>query len=745
VIVIANDCETHRFPQIEGGMYAMPMKLVCVTMASDAFGVDAEGKVNSKIFTAKDGLEATRACLRDPNVISTGHHFFFDLITYCAEDAEDPRIKEASIYEPIPEGTFLEDVFNALDDGRIHCTKIRQQLIDNAQGELKYLFNEDTGEWESPRYHLSDLVRRWFNRTLSKGGKDDEEGIGRWRLRFGELDGLPISEWAHLAPGAEEYARKDAVEEWQVHQAQQAWMINQGVTEIPGEMQQVRAGWALNLFSTWGVRTQQAAIDAYRQELEVQYEDACVRAKKAGLMRPQGTKDTKAIQKRVQEWYTSRDKQVVLTPKGAICCEKKILVATDDPGLHAIADCNKYGKTLKTYIPLLEKGTRYPICARYNIILETIRTSCSAPNLQNQPRKGKVRLCFIPRIGWVYMNCDYDTLEMRTLAQVCIILFGYSAIAEAIKRDLDIHIALAADMLGLTYEDALARFNDDDKQIIDARQIAKPGNYGFGGGMGAAAFVDYCKAQGIELHPDRIEAVKISKQLHAAFRTTWPEMVQYFEHCSNLCGPDGYAEVQTFIPSKMVRGKVKYTAVCNGYFQHLAACGAKDALYESVRGMYLGKRKDGSFSDLYGCRGWLFAHDEIGAENPWYGAAAFDPIRGHLAAMELRRLMIECMQAWCPDVPIGASVTMARLWHKGAKPVYMEPTPEMIDTFYKAPATRNTITEIPKKIIIPCKPDQAPVLDKVTGKQKIDKKGKPEWKTIWIPDLYDNVEQRIAA
>jgi hypothetical protein len=78
---------------------------------------------------------------------------------------------------------------------------------------------------------------------------------------------------------------------------------------------------------------------------------------------------------------------------------------------------------------------------------------------------------------------------------------------------------------------------------------------------------------------------------------------------------------------------------------------------------------EGENSDLYGCRPWLFNHDEVGMEIP------IDMIgskRAHAAAMRLQAVMIARMSFWCPDVPIGATVAMARRWHKGAKPLLVD-------------------------------------------------------------------------
>jgi DNA polymerase-1 len=304
-------------------------------------------------------------------------------------------------------------------------------------------------------------------------------------------------------------------------------------------------------------------------------------------------------------------------------------------------------------VPILERGTRVPINASFSPILETFRTSCSKPNLQNPPRKGEVRQCFVPREGSVFVFCDYDTLEMRTLAQVFYDLFGYSPLRDALIAGRDIHLDLASEILGISYDEAKERYDSGDQIVEDARQAAKPGNFGFPGGMGAAAFLDYAlKSYDVRLTP------AMAAQLHEAFRRRW-DMAPYFAHCSSLAGADA-AEWIVFPRSKQVRGRVPYTAICNGFFQELAARGAKQALWEVSRKCY-----DADMSStLYGARPVLFMHDEIGMEVLEKNADR--PAELLAAQMKLT------MMSWVPDVPISCSPVMMRRWYKGAKAVRVD-------------------------------------------------------------------------
>jgi hypothetical protein len=253
---------------------------------------------------------------------------------------------------------------------------------------------------------------------------------------------------------------------------------------------------------------------------------------------------------------------------------------------------------------------------------------------------------------------------MRTLAQIYIWLFPDKAcpLLDAIIEGKDVHLEMASKMLDITYEEAEARLLDDDKVMKDTRQGAKISNYGMSGGMGAEAFVEYARGFGVEISLQRATI------LRNAFRKVW-DMECYFEHCSKVArqkDPDYGINIVEFLGLGLLRGDVRYTAVCNGYFQHLAAIGAKLALFEVAYSCYAKPE-----SPLYGCRPWLFAHDEIGLELPFDGTDA-GRVKASRAMAELRKIMIESMKHYCPDVPIGATGAMSFRWFKGAEPVFRD-------------------------------------------------------------------------
>jgi hypothetical protein len=209
----------------------------------------------------------------------------------------------------------------------------------------------------------------------------------------------------------------------------------------------------------------------------------------------------------------------------------------------------------------------------------------------------------------------------------------------------------------MSYEDALAKYEAGDKIVANARQFAKCANYGLAGGMGAETFVEYARGSNIVITVDQARVIS------RAFRSKWREMTEYFNYCSNMLSGD---EVQYSVHprTKMIRGKVRYTAFANNGFQHPAAIGAGEALYQTIKETLIVKE-----SPLYGCRVFLFNHDEEGMEIPY---DILGPKKSHAAVMRLKQVMIDEMTKIVPDVPIDADPAMCRRWLKGCKPVYVD-------------------------------------------------------------------------
>ncbi|MDP2607271.1 MAG: DNA polymerase [Deltaproteobacteria bacterium] len=628
--VIAWDIETH--PIVDG---CNTPKLVCISSC------DGE---NADLFLATEGLVKLREWLLDPTIILVGHNLPYDLCVACVEDP-----------------TLLSLVFTAIEQNRIHDNQIRQAVIANYAGKLKFEWDADSHKWNKSRFDQATLVAEYTGRRPKKGADSVQ-------LRYGEVDGLAIEHWPEEFI---DYAVGDSIDAFDVWQAQEEGLPESG---LPQNWRHMAHAWALQLASTRGFRTDRGKTLALEAALGHEMAAHIEVVKSYGFIRESSTKNEKATRAAVARLV----KQPMLTRTGLISLKREQLQGVPCPecgldfdahkkadsgcmaqgehiGLWAFSEVKRVEKQISTYIKVLKHGFDHPIQCHYNVIIETYRTSCARPNIQNYPRSGGIRDCIVPREGWVFAFCDLDTVEMGTLAQTCIDLFGYSKLADAINAGRDVHIDFASKLLQIPYDECLKRYEEGDPEIERARQYCKICNYGAAGGLGPDAFVEYAK-NGYGMDITREFAVRLLTQ----FRDAW-ELYDYFSYCANSIGPEGDCRFLQHPRSKLVRGHVRYTSVCNYFFQHLAAMLAKDSLYFVTKECYAVPD-----SPLYGSRPWLFAHDEIGLEIPeaWIGTAASSD-----AARRMQEIMVACAKHWCPDVTIGATVAMARSWLKGAKPV----------------------------------------------------------------------------
>lgn len=345
---------------------------------------------------------------------------------------------------------------------------------------------------------------------------------------------------------------------------------------------------------------------------------------------------------------------------------------------------------MSTSIPLVLRPNPTP--------LETGRASYSGV-VQQLPRSGGVRECFVARPGHVLCSCDYGGLELATHAQSCLWLVGWSKLADALNGGIKVHDALGASMVGKEYESFVADVKAGDKYCKNARQAAKAGNFGFPGGMAALKLTlnqrqqgpdtfcadgfrykglrfcvliggaDRCGKQKVTeyknkpIPPTCLACIECAEELRTRWFQRWPENKPYFSIVSDAVekGQSGLlpGQIRQHI-SKRIRGGVEFCAAANGFFQGLAADGAKRALTRVAREQYC--RIDGKLSPLYGSRTILFAHDEIIAEMPEASA--------HEAAARLSEIMVASMREFTPDVTVEAPPCLMRAWHKAAEPVF---------------------------------------------------------------------------
>lgn len=570
---------------------------------------------DSDLVVADEGGRLLLGWLEDPDVLLIGANVAFDLSV-------------AWVWSPDPD-RLVRAIVGAYEAGRIVDVQVRDRLRFLRLGCLSF----DPKTKKAPSFSLSSLVGRYLGRLLDKG-------LDTYRLGYGALAGLPISEYPDAAI---EYAVGDAVATWDVWAA----LGGEHGAEVD-EDNQTRAAWALRCISLAGLEVDAAAARALEGELQARVAAVDEQLRAVGVLRPDGSRNMARLRVEVAEAYGKLGKAPPQTEGGQVSTSGEVLSGSGHPVLVAAGEVAGDAKLLSAFLPALQAGYVNP---NYDLLKETGRTSSWGPNIQQMPRSGGVRELFRPLPGCVFLDADYSTLELCALAQVCIDLFGRSSMAKAINRGQDLHLLLASQLLGLPYDEAVSRYKAGDEDVASTRQIAKAANFGFPGGMGAASFVEFAKGYGLDLSLSFVEA------LRADWLGTYPEMSAYFEHINSLAqGRDNFDLWQ--VRSERRRGGCRYTSACNSLFQGLAADGAKQAAWELVKQTTL------PWGTLRGCVVHAFVHDEFLLSCPWEYVAT--------AGAALERIMVDSMRAWVPDVAIRVDVVAAERWTKRAKRVVDE-------------------------------------------------------------------------
>ena len=605
--VCAIDTETHL---IEPGKLA-PV-LVCVSYC--------DGEKTGLLHRTEIGSQIENL-LKSSHIKIVGHNIAFDMAVLAQNDLK-----------------LIPAIFAAYNEGRIEDTQIREQLLDIARGCYRGVYRDPENKKHRREYSLASISKRELGIELEK---DD------WRLRYAELTDIPICDWPE---GAKDYSRMDAQITHQIYMRQNETAKKfehlstgyRGESVLSDSAAQSRAAFALHLMSCRGVITDPSHVENLESSIVDTMATAKERMKSHGLLHPNGTKNLKKIRSEIENCLGTKTPR---TDKGSIKTDDQTLIKCDHPGLDSLKEFKAAEKLNSTWMKHLKLGMTKPIQPYYNVLVETGRTSCRGPNLQNPHRAQGLRECFIPRPGFYFAACDYTALEMCTLAQVCIWLFGGSNLATAINDGIDPHLKLAAQMSDIDYKQAQERMGTGDNKIREMRQLAKAANFGYPGGMGADAFRTYAAGYGVKL------SLSQSENLRRDWFEAWPEMRKYFDHISSITKTPEKT-LKQFVSNRH-RGGIRFTSACNSYFQGLAADGAKSALYHVARKCYNDRA-----SDLYGTRPIMFIHDEIIAEVPKRDAAK--------AAEELSSTMRESMQVYTPDVKIQTSIALMDRWYKGA-------------------------------------------------------------------------------
>jgi hypothetical protein len=178
------------------------------------------------------------------------------------------------------------------------------------------------------------------------------------------------------------------------------------------------------------------------------------------------------------------------------------------PFVKLLLEYRETEKLLHSFVDKMGKRALHP---SFNVLARTGRTtSFGEVNAQNLPTDDRVRSCFVPAPGHVFLDADYKTIELATLAQACVAQCGLdSRMAAAINAGKDLHTLVAARVT-----------NKAEGEVTKGeRKKAKPINFGKPGGMGDTTMQQYAKVSyGIHLTDTEVKA------LSGAWFALFPEM-----------------------------------------------------------------------------------------------------------------------------------------------------------------------------------------------------------------------------
>ena len=271
-------CDTETWPITRG---ALAPPIVCVQTSID------DGPIDVRRW--RDARAEIVAWLQTGAI--DGANISYDLACILADD-----IRTAPV------------IFAALDAGRVCDVQLAAKLLDIAAGEYE---RRTAFGWS-----LEELSRRAKGPELEK-----EDGAGAWRLRFKALDGLPIDAYP---ASAHEYAAKDiaatrAVRKWCEARRAEWERANPGVpwneykTGGYHEAHAVQSAFALHLASCQGVLTDPARVEHVHGRVETYLSEIRGDLQAAGLVREDGTRDTRVAARALVDAYAKIGREVPFT------------------------------------------------------------------------------------------------------------------------------------------------------------------------------------------------------------------------------------------------------------------------------------------------------------------------------------------------------------------------------------------------------------------------------------------------
>ena len=438
----------------------------------------------------------------------------------------------------------------------------------------------------------------------------------------------------------------------------------------------VRADFVLSLATEYGFEVDGDRINTLADELiesmkpfrNIMLESGFAILDKKGVIKKKS--------KDLREYVLSLNADATKTAKGATAISSKALKGYEDPVINAFYSISKLEKLSTAFIPRLKeaiecKGTIHPA---FNVLVSTGRTSSIASklfpscNIQQIPRSGGIRECFVPRKGFSFVSIDYNALELHSVGQQLLNYLGESRHVEQINHGdtpVDLHSFLASKLMSvdkgitISYEDFIKNKKLDEFKHF--RKLAKPVGLGFPGGLGAETFVDFARTTyGV------IFTLEEAVRLRELYYEIYPDFAYFMKSFSKKFttgkririkldteDEDGneykWIDEYYYVIGNRARRGCTFTSFSNGILmQSLSADGAKIAAYNVAR--FLEKNKIGKML--------AFIHDEVIVEIP--SNSELPELTENISY-----LMCESMRSVMPDIRITVEASeMPERWIK---------------------------------------------------------------------------------
>lgn len=471
---VAIDTETFRITNRR-----LAPKLVCASFATHPPG----SEIRHELLRADDGLRAFRELLAAGDEL-VFHNAAFDLAVFVAFDESG-------------DGSLLRMIFDALEDGRIHDTGLRERLLNIAEwGCTQMRFFSDGGALQIRGYSLAQLAKNYgvSDRLSEKvASSDDEDAV---RVNFDALDGLSVEEYPETFV---RYAIDDVEDTLRVFEAQEMRRAEGFPTadEDPFATMplHVSMDFALHLASCHGVRvdsSRRGAVEAAIRErirpdvLRELYASGVIRPARQGAVGRGGrplkdlpeSRDMSVLRALVQKAYEDRGETPPMTEGGE---KRGPSISTSDATIAAVEPFSEVlrqyrireaeQKMLTTDLPRMSPPEDDPfVHPQFEVLKKTGRTSsrggselfCSM-NIQN-PHPDARQLVVPSSSDRALFSVDFSSIELVTLAQQCLRVVGRSRLAELLREGVDPHSWLGS---ALAYE-----FSPEFRDSIDRRGIA---------------------------------------------------------------------------------------------------------------------------------------------------------------------------------------------------------------------------------------------------------------------------------